>query len=377
MRGLIRGLLVPIVLLPIAFAARPHVVLAAHAAKLHGAAAKIDAFLTTLTKKGQFQGTILVTLANKTVLKRGYGWADVSSGRKNAAGTQFSIASITKQFTATAILQLQEHGKLSVDDPICRYVPACPTAWQPITLTMLLTHTSGIPDFPDRGTDLTKPVTADAIVTRLEAEPLDFTPGSRWSYSNAGYDLLGYVIQQVSGESWAAYVQQYILAPVRMTHTGVEGISPSLAHATGYGTIFGSTPVPTESIDSSFFFSSGSLFSTVGDLQLWDRALASGKVISPQSLTEMFKPRVPIAPGSPVSYGYGWLLTTFAGHTVEFHDGSLPGFQSVNIIDPGDKLTVVVLANDGTADATDIGFAIGAFALKLNLGIQPTHRVQG
>jgi len=345
--------------------------LPAHAAKLRGVAAKIDSFLTTLTKKGQFQGTALVVKSGKTLLKKGYGWADLDSGRKNAAGTQFSIGSITKQFTAAAILQLQERGKLSVGDRICHYVHACPAAWQPITLQMLLTHTSGIPDFPTRGTDGSVPLTPEALVTRFESEPLDFAPGTHWSYSNSGYDLLGYVIQQVSGESWSSYVQQNILTPLGMTHSGFEGASPNLQHATGYGTILGSTPLPTGSIDSSLIFSAGSLFSTVGDLYAWDQALATTKILSSQSLTEMFMPRVPLAPHSSASYSYGWVVVPFNGQTVVFHDGSVPGFVSVNIIDPADKLKVIVLSNDGTADISDIGFASAAYALKTATGIQP------
>jgi len=341
-------------------------------AALKGIAAAMDTWLRSLTAKGQFQGTVLVARKGTILLKKGYGLADAQSGTPNRASTRFSIGSITKQFTAMAILQLKEQGKLSTQDLLCEYVDGCPSAWRPITLQMLLTHTSGIPDFPNRSTDLSKPMTADRLLTLLESEPLDFPPGSRWSYSNSGYDLLGMVVERVSGQPWATFVQRNILDPLRMTHSGVEEAAAAVPdHATGYRTILGRTPLPADAMDPSLALSSGSLYSTVGDLYLWDRALSEGTLFSKTALAAMFTPYVPIADASSTRYGYGWFLDdSVPAHRLMFHGGSVPGFESVNVLAPTDGVTVIVMSNDGTADATDIGLVLTAEAIGPGSGFQ-------
>ncbi len=155
-----------------------------------------------------------------------------------APWTRFRIGSITKQFTAMAILILQERGKLHVTDHICLYIPACPQDWQPITIAQLLTHSSGIPDytnFPGFVPTWTQPTTPEELISRFKNMPLEFAPGSRFSYSNSGFILLGYIIERVSGESYATFLQGNIFAPLKMNNTGYDVAFPALPqHATGY-----------------------------------------------------------------------------------------------------------------------------------------------
>jgi CubicO group peptidase (beta-lactamase class C family) len=162
-----------------------------------------------------------------------------------------------------------------------------------------------------------------------------------------------------------------------MKHTGSDAAgSAGTEHATGYRTILGTTPLETTSVDPSLTYAAGALYSTVGDLYTWDQALAGHKLVSQSSLDAMFTPFVPVADGSPVSYGYGWFLVAESGHELIFHDGSLPGFESINIRVPDAGLTVIVLSNESTADSTDIGLVLADDALGVSPGIAAQVRVR-
>ena len=312
--------------------------------------ARLDAYLSGLAQSGDLRGSVLVARGDTVLLSKGYGVADEASGAPNTATTRFRIGSITKQFTAMAILILQEQGKLRVEDSICRYVSDCPEAWRPIALRHLLTHTSGIPnytDLPDFPALIGTPATLDQLIARFRSLPLQFTPGARWSYSNSGYILLGAVIERVSGQSYSAFLQDHIFTPLGMRDTSYDANTPpSPQHATGYLSAH-HQPVY---LDMSEFGPAGALASTVEDLYRWDRALIAHRLVSQQTMDAMFTPAIPCPAGgcalpSDRGYGYGWFIAAEAGQTLIYHLGRIDGFLTYNGFSRPDDITVVLLSN--------------------------------
>ena len=185
-------------------------------------ASKIDKVLNDLTEREAFTGAVLVARNGEVLLRQGYGLADRERNIPNTPQTKYRLGSITKQFTAMAILMLQAQDKLNVQDPICRYISECPITWQDITIHHLLTHTSGIPnltDFHDYQATKATPSPPEQTIARFKDKPLGFPPGEQWSYSNSGYIVLGHIIEQASGLSYEAFLQQYIFEPLQMKDT--------------------------------------------------------------------------------------------------------------------------------------------------------------
>jgi CubicO group peptidase (beta-lactamase class C family) len=174
---------------------------------------------------GQFMGAVLVAKDGRKLIDKGYGSANLDWKVPNSPTTKFRLGSVTKQFTAACILLLEERGKLRIEDPIKSYLPGTPVAWDQVTIFNLLTHTSGIPNltgFPDYKTAKTMPTTPEKLVGRLVDKPLDFRPGTSWSYSNSNYVLLGYLIERISGESYSDFLQKNIFIPLGMRDSGYE-----------------------------------------------------------------------------------------------------------------------------------------------------------
>ena len=326
-------------------------------------AAQIDAYLHHLEDTGGLSGSVLVA-QHGMLFSKGYALADKDARVPNTPETRFRIGSVTKQFTAMAILMLQESGKLHVQDALCQYISECPQDWQPIRLYHLLTHSSGIPDytnFPDFAVTWTEPTTPEQLIARFKDMPLDFTPGSRFRYSNSGYVLLGYIIERVSGESYAAFLQQHIFTPLGMHNTGYDVTNPTLPrHATGYYTGY----VKPEAYDMSVLYAAGALYSTVEDLYSWDQALARHTLVSQTSLDAMFTVHIPCPPsGSPggcllhtdEGYGYGWFIAAEPEGELIYHVGHIDGFFAYNGFYPSRDLDVVVLSNLETTDVLKIG----------------------
>ncbi|HEY0263384.1 MAG TPA: serine hydrolase domain-containing protein [Granulicella sp.] len=254
------------------------------AARAQDAQTKIDHYMQASVKVDHFMGSILVAQHGRIVASKGYGMADVKAGIANAPDTEFRIGSLTKQFTAMAILELEAKGKLSVQDPACKYVPDCPRDWGAITIYNLLTHTAGIPNL--RLVE-TEPITPKQLLALFESKPLDFTPGAKFSYSNSDYDVLGYIIERVSGESYQEFIEKNIFDPLGMTNSGYDSSHPTAKnHAQGY-TYSENGYEPARFMDMSVPFSAGALYSTVLDLYKWDQAVKAGKLIPKNSLDEM------------------------------------------------------------------------------------------
>src|SRR5262249_13594137 len=284
-----------------------------------------------------------VARGNKVLVSKGYGLADEESGSPNTPQTRFRIGSITKQFTAMAILILQDRGRLNVGDPLCNYVPNCPSTCQSIPLFQLLTHTSGIPnytDFDDFPSLIDVPVTVEALIDRFRLLPLDFTPGARWEYSNSGYVLLGSIIERLSGQTYALFLEQNIFAPLGMTSTGYDVNDPPVpSHASGYL----SPGIKPVHFDMSEVYAAGALYATVEDLYLWDEALLAGRLVSPDFLRAMTTAEVPCPAGGCAlstdrGYGYGWFIADQMNHRYVYHWGHIDGFKSSNGFYPVEQI---------------------------------------
>jgi CubicO group peptidase (beta-lactamase class C family) len=237
-----------------------------------------------------FMGAVLVAKGDKVLIDEGYGYADLEWNVANTPAAKFRIGSVTKQFTAAAILLLDERGKLKIDEPVKDHLPDTPTAWDKITIYELLTHTSGIPnftEFPEVIRALAKESTPAELVASFRDKPLEFEPGTQFHYSNSGYVLLGYLIEKISGQSYGQFLQQNIFAPLGMKNTGVDDNSTVLpGRAQGYAYSHAEMKHPSY-LSMSIVFSAGDLYSTTGDLLKWERGLFGGKVLTASSLTKM------------------------------------------------------------------------------------------
>lgn len=307
------------------------------------AAAHIKAYLEDQAARGAFGGAVLVARNGVPLVSQGVGFSDRAHALPNTPQTHFRIASLTKQFTALAVLLLQARGLLDVGDPICQYLPECPSAWAPITIHHLLTHTSGIPEltrFPDFEATKATPSPLPATVARFRDRPLDFAPGSRWDYSNSNYILLGYLIEQLTGQTYAAFVHDNIFAPLGMRDSGYEDISAVLV--VGY---VDSGDRPADVIDLSIPHAAGALYSSVEDLLRWDQALYTEQLAPAADIARLFTPYAPIPGPEGLAYGYGWVVGEEFGRPVAMHSGGIEGFSANIRRYPDDRVTVIVLSN--------------------------------
>lgn len=323
--------------------------------------------LSDSVMQAQFQGVLFVSRANKTVIEAGYGWADHRTGRPNTPETTFQIASVSKQLTAAAILLLQEQGALSVHDPLERWLPGCSAAWQSITVHHLLTHTSGIGhwrDFPHLS--LYHPMARADLLAIFQQVPLKFAPGTAWAYSSPGYVLLAHLVEQITGEPYAQFVQRRILDPLSMTQSsvGTHSSHPE-RQAVGYA---GKTELPSFELDT-VSIGAGDVWATAGDLGLWNQALLMpDRLLTAASLALMFTSHASVPDAysekRDVSYGYGWFLAQIGGHHVCFHPGDNSGFGALNLLVPAQALTIILLTNDEDLQLWNLGQTLLEQALE-------------
>jgi CubicO group peptidase (beta-lactamase class C family) len=321
-------------------------------------AAKIDEYLQAHSKVNRFMGSVLVAKGGKIIFEKGYGFANIELNVPNTPDTKFRLGSITKQFTATAIMQLQERGKLSVEDPICKFIDNCPETWKPVTVHNLLTHTSGIPSYTNmpefRQPKLMRvPLSPIEIAMLSKDKPLEFQPGEKMTYNNTGYVLLGHIVEKASGEKYADYLKNHIFSPLDMNDSGYDDTRTILRNrASGYSrTADGYRNA--DFLDMSLPHAAGSLYSTVRDLYRWDRALYGDKAVSRKSLEKMFTP-------VKNNYGYGFVISSTSNRKQIAHGGGINGFSTVLSRFPDDDAVVIVLSNFETANAGRIGTGLGA-----------------
>ena len=313
---------------------------------------KADALLAGLIKTNDPGLAVLVSQNGKILFEKGYGLADLEHQVPVTPQTSFRIASTTKPFTASAILKLQEEGKLSVNDKLSKYIPEFPRGNE-VTLRQLLTHTSGIHDYiqePDILSRATNATTTEAIIEEIRKYPYDFDPGAKWSYDNSGYLLLGCIVEKVSGQSYRDFLRDHFFQPLGMTNTGVYRAHLGLPHeAPGYSLGTNGFERALDS-DSSWLGGAGALYSTVEDLYRWNEGVFNGRVLDAASLKAAFTPvktkeNQTDYDSKGDGYGFGWMLFRHRGLREIAHGGGIPGFSSMLLRVPDKKFTVATLAN--------------------------------
>lgn len=304
-------------------------------------AADVDALLKNFNELNLFHGAVLVAQNGKVILSKGYGMADREKKTPNTPQTRYLLASITKIFTATAVMLLQEQGKLKVQDSICTYLKDCPTAWQAVTIHHLLTHTSGIPDTCGQytTTDLTSPQVAEEEINAAMGKSFDYAPGEKSVYNSLDYLLLGKIIESASMQKYEAFLKAYIFAPLGMTNTGLYNNQGGIA--TGYY-----KDAVGKSLNMWSCFPGAGLYSTVEDLYRFDQALFSAKLVPQKALDTMMIAHVKESGLYWDGYGYG-LMVSIVKPLVMGHMGMLiSGFSGVFSRYPESKVTVIVLSNN-------------------------------
>ncbi len=325
---------------------------------------KIVRYLDAAHQNWKFEGTVLIAYHGKVVFSRGYGYANQEIGRSNTTRTKFFIGSITKQFTAAAILKLQEDGLLDVSDPISHYLPDYPKPnADKITIHHLLTHGSGIPDYlsnPEILLRRTREIEIDNLMKAIINEKLLFEPGTGFSYSNSNYIILGAIIEKVSGQSYEAYLHNKIFKPAGMLNSGYARREAGLPdRADGYtieehGKLLEALPV-----HFSILHTAGALYSTVEDMLKWDRALYDDKILTSGSVKAMLTPYTN-------GYGYGWVIENKYGRVHAFHGGFVDGYNCTFDRWLDDELCVVVFSNEDEAPVKKIARGLAAIAFGMD-----------
>jgi CubicO group peptidase (beta-lactamase class C family) len=308
-----------------------------------------DNIFKSATKDRSPGVAVLVSRDGEIIYENAFGYADIGNKVPVTAETKFRIGSITKQFTASAILKLQENGKLNVNDTLSAFIPDFPRGNE-VTVHHLLTHTSGIHSFTNRPNFMkyvTMSISPEAMIDTIKNFEYDFDPGERYQYNNSGYYILGYIIEKVSGKEYGEFLKETFFDPLGMSSTGVHG--PLLVldnEATGYS-LEGGTLKKAINWDMTNAGGAGALYSTVHDLYTWNEALFNGKVLSDESLKAAFTPVVLNNNKKPegVEYGYGWLFHKIRGLDFTAHGGGLHGFLSSLSRQPENNITITVLCN--------------------------------
>lgn len=308
---------------------------------------QIDSLIMTVMADKQGPGgAFMVAQKGKIIYQKAFGKGNLELGNNLTTESVFQLGSMTKQFTAVAVLLLEQQGKLKVSDHISKYIPDYPGG-DKITIHHLLTHTSGIKDFTKMkalAEIAQKEMTPKMMVDFFKDEPVDFAPGERFEYNNSGYVLLGYMIEQVSGEVYADFIRQHIFVPLGMEHSYYASDRQVI-----YNRAYGYQKkehgyVNKTAISFSVPFASGALMSTLGDLLKWQNALSQNKLLNANETTKVFS-CYKLNNGEPVNYGYGWHIKELSGLTVRAHGGSIFGFKNMGVYVPGEDIYVVALTN--------------------------------
>jgi len=310
----------------------------------------IDTVLSSAYPADQPGAAVIVVKDGATVFRKAYGMANLELNVPLQPDHVFALASLSKPFTATAILKLAEEGKLKLEDDIARFLPMYPTHGHRITIEHLLTHTSGLSALSEtsdfRAASSQDSPLVDVLDDWIKDLPPDFAPGERWAYSNWGYNLLGAIVEKASGMSYSAYLDERVFKPAGLkqtTYNDRRRIIPN--RVTGYDQI-GDQVVNLAPIRYRVFLPGGaaSIVSTVDDLARWNAALDSGRMLSPASLTRMFT-SARLKSGEDTHYGYGWDLGAYAGKRVQEHAGGTFGFLSYMVRIPDERVVVAILTN--------------------------------
>jgi len=317
----------------------------------------LDGLLLKAFKPDQPGAAVIVVRKAEVLLRKGYGLADLEFRIPIEPDMVFRLGSVTKQFTATAILMLEEQGKLSVDDPITKFLPDYPTQGQEISVEHLLTHTSGIRSYtsmPEWQPLWRKDFSVGELVDFFKNQPMDFAPGERWLYNNSGYILLGAIIEKACGQPYEQFIQNNIFDRLGMKHSSydrTERIIPRRVR--GYQrSAQGYQNAPYLSMTQPY--AAGSLASSVDDLALWNGALWSNKLLRKETLAKAHRPYT-LKDGRSTKYGYGWTIASYEEHRTIEHGGGIHGFASYVLSTPDDEVFVAVLTNGAAGPGASPG----------------------
>jgi CubicO group peptidase (beta-lactamase class C family) len=309
--------------------------------------AVLDPYLRQGVKDRQFSGVVLVAQNGQPLFRRAYGYADWTRRIPNTPETSFMLFSNTKQFTAAAILLLQEQGLLKVSDKVAKYLPGWPRDWDGVLLQHLLSHSSGIEidtfaawiedHYPSRRQDPARPFAPFVV------KPLVSRPGEKWQYSNAGFIALGLIIESVSRQSFAEFVRRQIFAPLGMTRSDCDRDRPVPGRARGHELTADRAVINEQ--QTHFIIGAGDVYATVDDLLRWDNALSEGRFLSAAARTAMFTPHLRTPRGGA---GYGWVVRYEGEGRVRYqHGGAGSGFATFTMRRPSERLYIAILCNVG------------------------------
>jgi CubicO group peptidase (beta-lactamase class C family) len=323
-------------------------------------ATKVDEYIQSEMRVQQIPGVSLAVIRNgQIVLARGYGWANVEHQVPVKPETIFQSGSMGKQFTATAVMMLIEDGKLELDDKITKFFPDSPESWRNITVRHLLTHTSGMTDYP-QDFDFRRDYTEDELFQRAKSIPLAFQPGEKWSYSNLGYVMLGILIHKVSGKFYGDFLHERVFKPLEMSTARVISEADIIPNrAAGYRLVNGQVKNQNWVSPALNTTADGALYLTVYDMARWDAALYTEKLLKKSSLEQMWTP-VKLNNGQTHPYGFGWALGSVRGHRIVEHGGAWQGFKAQISRYVDDKFTVIVFANQARANQSKLAHGVAA-----------------
>jgi len=306
---------------------------------------QLDGFIEAQMKAQKVPGVAVAVLQKGDIIvSKGYGKASVELDAPVTTDTIFQSGSVGKMFTATAIMLAVEEGKIALDDPVGKYLPNAPESWNAITIRHLLSHTSGIPDYYGTVYDFRHDYTDDDLIRMAYGLKLDFKPGSRWSYSNTAYVLLGIIVKKVTGKSYLEFLDERVFKPVGMRTTrGINDRDIVPNRAAGYQLINGELK-NQDWVSMANPTADGSLFFTIKDMIEWARAVEQGTVLSSTSWKEVYTP-IRLNSGKTYPYGFGWGVTQVAGHPRYAHAGAWQGFRTYYSRYLGDDLSVILLTN--------------------------------
>ncbi|MEO6917501.1 MAG: serine hydrolase [Collimonas sp.] len=326
-----------------------------------------EALMKEYVQSELFTGTVLVARNGKSIFRQAYGAANREWVIPNTVKTRYRIGSITKQFTAAAILQLADENKLGLDDPISQYLPGLPTSWGPATIHQLLSHTSGIPSYtsPDDSDAKLMPVkhTPQELIDLLKDVPLNYEHGTKFMYNNMGYVLLGRIIETVSGMSYPDYLAQKLLKPLKLRNSGYDDGRIVVGQLAQDYTDGPDQVVKGRLVNMSNAYAAGAMYSTVDDLFAWQQMLIKGNMLSPAALKAMFT-------DGGYHYGLGWFIHQNHSRKLYEHGGNIGAYSSMLAYYPDDKVTIIVLSNYGDEVVGKITDALA----RLSLGVAPAHR---
>jgi CubicO group peptidase (beta-lactamase class C family) len=310
---------------------------------------------------------VLVAEHGQIVYKKAFGSANLELNVPLQPDMVFNLASITKQFTSVAVLQLVEQGEISLQDSLQKFIPDFPSKGYTITIENLLTHTSGIPDylqldFP--GINMERwDFMPKQLIDSFKNYPLQFQPGTKFTYSNSGYYLLGYIIEQVSGQRYQSYIQDHLLKPLGLTHTYFDTSGIIIPNRVNGYWKEGGQIKNVDYWSPSIEYAAGGLISNVEDLFKWHKGLYNHTILKKETLQKAFT-QYQLKDGTSTGYGYGWFVKTTAGIQSIEHEGGMPGFRTNEMYYPAEDIFITTLCNYGSAPMDQLSPAIASMVLR-------------